>query len=252
MRLAHAALSLAVLCGGAVLVLAAGQRVDVQPELPAASVQPKDPSPPPKISAASPQPEANGIADPDGGVPTTAEADTLQREAPRAPLSQLSLALPPKPKRPKDWDGATLYRPVAPAAGLIQAMGYTVSLAGVSGVDAAYRCNSDGKEWPCGVNARTAFRSFLRGRAVVCDIPQEAVPGAVEAGCRLGKQDIARWLVDNGWATAEAGGPYAEAEDKARKAGKGIFGRPPETADLPPPPPDVSFTQPIDPPKLSE
>jgi endonuclease YncB( thermonuclease family) len=206
-------------------------------------------------------PEASSIASPDG--PKTAAVpkvdpprptirsrgagqegqtgpEEFERISPRAPLGEIGLALPPKPAMPSDWEGTILYRPVAPAAGLVEAMGHTVAIAGVDAVAADETCSFEGKEWACGIRARTAFRLWLRGRAVTCAVPPEADPRTITAACRLGKQDVGQWLVSNGWARAAEDGPYGEAGGKARVAKKGIFGRPPDKDSLPPPPSAVS------------
>ncbi|MGF7008039.1 thermonuclease family protein [Aminobacter sp. BE322] len=163
-------------------------------------------------------------------APPATEAGGLTREAPRAPLSELSLALPPKPKMNDEWDGATLFRPVASAAGRIEAMGLGVTIAGLVPLEEGESCTADGQEWNCSARARTAFRGFLRGRAVVCDVPPEKTGGEAVAKCRIGKMDVGEWLVANGWARAEAGGPYEDAGRKAEADKKGIFGPPPDTA----------------------
>ncbi|MDH4986180.1 thermonuclease family protein [Aminobacter anthyllidis] len=165
-------------------------------------------------------------------VPLPLEQGDLVREAPRPPLSELSLALPPKPKMPDDWDGTTLFQPVASAAGLIEAKGFSVAISGVTPVDAGESCTYEGKEWNCGTRARTAFRAFLRSRAVVCDVPPDAERGVIVARCRIGKQDIGEWLAANGWAKAEAGGPYAEAGRKAEADKKGIYGPVPTRIEM--------------------
>ncbi|ODT08905.1 MAG: hypothetical protein ABS58_00040 [Mesorhizobium sp. SCN 65-20] len=164
------------------------------------------------------------------------EQGGLTREAPRAPLSELSLALPPSRSMPEDWKGTTLFHPVASAAGVIEGNGFNVAIAGVKPLDAGESCTSDGQEWNCGARARTAFRGFLRGRSVVCDVPPETERGVIVAKCRIGKQDVGEWLVANGWARADDAGPYAEAGKRAEADKKGIFGPPPEllnTTNLP-------------------
>ena len=172
-------------------------------------------------------PEETKIA-PDAAVPPSVEQG-LSREAPRAPLSNLSLALPPKPKAD---DGKTLFQPVAPAAGLIEAKGLRVAISGVAKVDSGESCSFEGKDWHCGVRARTEFRSFLRSRAVVCDVPADVSQGEVLAKCRIGKQDVGEWLVANGWAKAEPGGAYADIGKKAKAEKKGIYGPPPELTEM--------------------
>lgn len=165
-------------------------------------------------------------------VPPAIEQGGLQRSEPRAPLSDLSLALPPKPKVTAEWDGATLFQPVAAAAGVIEAKGLTVSLAGLTPLEPEETCSADGKTWKCGALGRTALRGLLRGRAVVCDLPEDKAEGKAVAKCRIGKLDVGQWLVANGWARAAADGPYADAAKKAEEGKKGIFGAPPERVEM--------------------
>jgi endonuclease YncB( thermonuclease family) len=173
-------------------------------------------------------------ADPDVASPVSPGTDGLERIAPRKPLSELALARPPKPKMPGDWDGTRLFQPVAPAAGLIEAKGYSVAISGVEVVKDDEMCSDGSIDWACGARARTAFRAFLRGRAVICKVPPRGGPDLISAQCRVGKQDIGEWLVENGWARAAKDGPYVQAADKARAAKKGIFGRAPDLSGLPP------------------
>jgi endonuclease YncB( thermonuclease family) len=62
-------------------------------------------------------------------------------------------------------------------------------------------------------------------------MPPEVASGAVAADCRIGRENVGEWLVENGWARAVPNGPYAQVGDKARSAAKGIFGPPPRSAD---------------------
>ncbi|TPK40103.1 thermonuclease family protein [Mesorhizobium sp. B2-5-4] len=180
-----------------------------------------------------PKPAAHSRAiDPQVVAPPELPAGELERVEPREPLSKLALAVPPKPKMPDDWNGTKLFQPVAPAAGLIEAKGYSVAVSGIDVVGQDEICTTDGKSWPCGVRARTAFRAFLRGRAVVCTVPPEGGRDRIAAECRIGKQDVGQWLVENGWARAAKGGPYVEAGDKAQSAKKGIFGSAPNLAGI--------------------
>lgn len=204
------------------------QDVDAEPDEPATSAVP-DPHP------AKPVMPSRAI-DPEAVAPPPLRAEELVRVEPRAPLSDLALAGPPKPKKPDEWDGTKLFQPVATAAGLIDAKGYSVAISGIDIVRQDETCTDEGKSWACGIRARTAFRSFLRGRAVVCAVPPEADRKLIAAQCRIGKQDVGQWLAENGWARAVAGGPYAEAGDKARAAKKGVFGAAPNLSGLAPAP----------------
>ncbi|TGP51389.1 thermonuclease family protein [bacterium M00.F.Ca.ET.230.01.1.1] len=189
---------------------------------------------------AAPQPPKPAVhsraIDPGVVAPPALSNDDLERVEPRAPLSDLSLAGPPKPpksKMPGDWNGTKLFQPVATAAGLIEAKGFAIAITGVDVVKADETCSDAGKSWACGARARTAFRSFLRGRAVACTLPPEGGRDTISADCHIGNQDVGQWLVENGLARAAQGGPYVEAENKARTAKKGIFGPAPNLGGLP-------------------
>jgi endonuclease YncB( thermonuclease family) len=164
----------------------------------------------------------------------------LERIEPRGPLSELALALPPRPKpgtgSPGEEGGVTLFRPVASAAGVIEGKDRSVAIAGIDAVPLDQICTDErARKWGCGLHARGAFRAFLRGRAVVCDEP---LPGGEDAAvaCRVGKQDLGQWLVENGWARAAPGGPYVEVQAAAERAKKGIFGAAPDLSGMQPEP----------------
>lgn len=182
----------------------------------------------------APPPTASRTIDPDIVAPPHVDASQLERAEPRAPLSTLSRAEPPKPKEPGEWTGEPLFHPFAEAAGIIVASDRTITISGIEMVAPGQSCaDAAGKSWPCGAQARTAFRGFLRGRAVTCAEPDKAGM----AQCRVGKEDVGEWLVENGWARAAADGPYGEAGDKAKASRKGVFGTPPDLSGLPPAPP---------------
>jgi endonuclease YncB( thermonuclease family) len=163
--------------------------------------------------------------------PELAAGEELLREAPRDPLSKLSLALPPVPELKNKWAGTPFFRPLAIESAVFESMGRTIAVAGVESVRLGESCNYEGVSWPCGVRARTAFRLWLRGRALICQLPDEEHE-VTRARCRLAKQDAGAWLVSNGWARAAPDGPYVVAEEKARAGKLGIFGSPPDTSSI--------------------
>lgn len=192
-----------------------------------AGTSPVSVSSPPKPVRQPAAPSMDEISDP-GPLPT-ADADgkpALERIEPRKPLSELSQALPPRPKPPGEWKGTILPRPVATAAGLLQAKGYSIALSGIDPVMPEETCGEGSVVWPCGIRARAAFRAFLRGRSITCVVPPDPEPQIVAAGCMVGKADPGAWLVANGWARATADS-YAALGDAAKKERKGIFGPPP-------------------------
>ncbi|RWM71487.1 MAG: thermonuclease family protein [Mesorhizobium sp.] len=200
----------------------------------------------PRPKAARPEAHSRAI-DPEVVAPPQLQPEELERVEPRAPLSDLALARPPKSKMPDDWNGTKLFQPIATAAGVIQAKGYSVAVSGIDIVRQDETCADGGKSWTCGSRARTAFRAFLRGRAVVCAVPPEGGRDLIAAECRVGNQDVGQWLIENGWARAAEGGPYVEAGEKARTARKGIFGPAPSLSGLPPAPAPVAAAQPTQP-----
>lgn len=151
----------------------------------------------------------------------------LERVGPREPLSELGLALPPKPPS----GNTILYRPIATSSSRFEAMDRVIAIGGVEEVPVDERCSYQGNDWDCGMYARTAFRSFIRGRAITCDLPPEAPKETVVDGCHIGTQDVGAWLVANGWARAAPDGPYVDAGKQALEAGRGIFGPRPKASN---------------------
>ncbi|MEO9339348.1 thermonuclease family protein [Mesorhizobium sp. SB112] len=221
-----------------ILIVAGGNLLDRQVSVPqpgqpdAITIDPIDPADlPPEVSDVEPEAEKPLPWRPSRHKPPAPETQAgFERVEPRDPLSGIGQAQPPQQGEPR---AKPLYRPVASAAGRIEAMGYTVEIDNIDAVTADETCTTDGTQWQCGASARTAFRSFLRGRAVTCTVPPEPSKQSVISSCHIGRQDIGEWLVANGWARAAEGGPYADAGEAAQKAGKGVFGRPPAAVRLP-------------------
>ena len=183
----------------------------------------------PAFKAGAERQSASRAVAPDEAEESSPETGDLERVEPRAALSEIGQALPPKPKMPDEWKGTTLFQPVATAAGLLEAKGYRIALAGIEPVSPNETCDSGGKSWPCGVRARAAFRAWLRGRSITCEVPPQADRETIVVPCQVGKQDVAAWLVENGWARAAATSDYAALGETAAQARKGIFGQPPST-----------------------
>ncbi|WP_274630141.1 thermonuclease family protein [Arvimicrobium flavum] len=180
--------------------------------------------------------ELAGQASPPTASPTVNNEEALQesgleRLAPRDPLSELSQALPPgraKAPPPDQWKPTRLFNPVAASAGVLEAHGYRVALAGIEPTPVDEMCTFEGAAWACGAQARTAFRAWLRARAVRCVVPPSPDLQLITAECDVGRDDVSSWLASSGWARATAGGPYAEMAATAKADRKGLFGPPPE------------------------
>jgi endonuclease YncB( thermonuclease family) len=148
----------------------------------------------------------------------------LERVAPREPLSPLGAPEDPATRPPRE---TLLHRPVAIDAGTIEAEGHRVALEGIEIIAADETCEEGGRSWPCGVHARTAFRNYLRGRAIACTVPGTPGGETIVSRCKLGAADPAEWLVAQGWARAAPGSGYEDEEGAAIEAGRGVHGAAP-------------------------
>lgn len=227
MRLGWVAAALSV-TALAVLVALAGNALKGQDEPPTASVAAPSPDVPaapeaiPRTAAVRARPVNPALV-----APPQIDASDLERVEPRGPLGDIALALPPKQAPP---ERTLLYQPVATAAGLLEAGGHKIALDGIAAITPEQECRAtDGSSWPCGMVARTAFRNWLRGRAVACTVGEPPARETVITACDLGNEDVALWLVKNGFAVAQPGRLYAEAGEKAKAESRGIFGPGPAT-----------------------
>ncbi|MEQ1951822.1 thermonuclease family protein [Mesorhizobium sp. CN2-181] len=231
----------AVMLGAGALILVGGNLLRSKAEV---SVEAGDPIDPalgdnvarkpitterPEFNPGAERQSVSGAVAPDEAAESEADSGELERLEPRAALSDIGQALPPKPKMPGEWKGTTLFGPVATAAGLLEAKGYRIAVAGVEPLKPEETCDAGGRSWPCGMWARAAFRAWLRGRSITCEIPSQPDREIIVAPCRVGKEDVAGWLVESGWARATGDSDYVALGEVAAQARKGMFGRPPST-----------------------
>ncbi len=160
---------------------------------------------------------------PDTIVAPTASNVALTREEPRPPLGDLGLARDKLPEDLAPQKGPLLRRPIAISAGEIEVAGYSIKLAGIVPTPPDKTCpEAGGAETPCGMRARTAFRQFLRGRAIRCDVPDKPTGEEVVTTCALARTDLGKWLVENGWALPD-GDRYGTVAEKAREKRRGLL-----------------------------
>ncbi|HRD66235.1 MAG TPA: thermonuclease family protein [Candidatus Competibacter sp.] len=74
-----------------------------------------------------------------------------------------------------------------------------------------------------------ALKSKVGSNFVHCDIKEHKPDGSVLATCTANDQDLAAWLIQQGWATAAPNAPpeYAVLEKIARQRGIGMWAIPP-------------------------
>ena len=209
---------------GALVLAAPALRARVSPpaaEPPALAAQDEVPT------VRAPVPLAVRPVAPEIVAPPPLALDVLERIEERAPLGPIGRAPAPSEGPPKE---TVLHRPLVIEAGAFAAMGHRIVLAGLVPTPADEICDSGGVAWPCGVHARTAFRNYLRGRALACVVPPAPTGEALTTPCRLGKADAGEWLAAQGWARPDpADDRYATQAKAAREAGRGLYGPAPST-----------------------
>ncbi len=150
--------------------------------------------------------------------PFAEHASQLERIEPRQPLT------PPTPvdTTPR---ATLLHRPKVVAAGMVSYKQGVLTFEDIDPVRPEEMCDGPtGDPWPCGIIARTAFRNFLRGRALACVVSQGQWDDGVVASCLVGKQDPAAWLVSHGWSRASRQSTYGKMHAEARAQSKGLYG----------------------------
>lgn len=121
----------------------------------------------------------------------------------------------------------TLYRLVViEDVDTVNLRSHTVQLAHVEGPDADESCTTaSGRNWPCGMRARTALRRLVRSRALEC-LDLAAPEGAPRrANCSAAGRDLSVWLMEQGWArpTDDAPAAMKELHAAAEAAGRGLY-----------------------------
>ncbi|MEG3620184.1 thermonuclease family protein [Magnetovibrio sp. PR-2] len=97
------------------------------------------------------------------------------------------------------------------------------------GIDAPERgqtcTTASASPWPCGQAAADALREHIAGRAVTCMANGRGRYGRLISVCRVGDEDLGRWLVKHGWAVAyrRYSKAYVADEDDAREAQLGLW-----------------------------
>ncbi|TAU81986.1 thermonuclease family protein [Rhizobium leguminosarum] len=166
-----------------------------------------------EMIARSVEPAAPPAPDPGDGV-TSKPAD-LPQQAETAARQTAS---------PSAKKATELARPVVDNAGMLSFGERRLQIAGIVPTPVDRICGPAGRQWPCGMLAKTALRLLLRNRSVSCDLETVEWKETVTTECRLGTEDLGAWLAENGWAEAAVGSPLTAAAEKARQAGKGLYG----------------------------
>jgi len=141
------------------------------------------------------------------------------------------LAMPPPPPPPARWRRFPRVLVVEP--GLLELGDRKVRLAGIEAPPVDRIC---GKR-RCGRMALAAMRGRIRTLGIECFMKGDETDDPVVAPCRIGRQDLALWLVRQGWAEPTAAAPeeYRTANAEARCARRGLFAEMARPETCPPP-----------------
>jgi endonuclease YncB( thermonuclease family) len=111
-------------------------------------------------------------------------------------------------------------------ADTIYARSIKIRLGGIDAPEMDQVCiDSAGKNWNCGIDAKEKLQAFAHERPWVCDLTGTDVYKRHLGSCRIGGEDVSRWLVRNGWALAfrRYSTAYIADEDYAREQKRGLW-----------------------------
>ncbi|MEH3116473.1 MAG: thermonuclease family protein [Methylorubrum populi] len=147
----------------------------------------------------------------------------LPAGAPALPARAAEMALRPVSGPATVIDGATL-----------DIGGRRLRLHGIDAPDLDQTCfDAQERGYACGRAAAGALAARIGGASVTCEPRGPAADGAAIALCRLGADDLAAWMIGNGYAVADRSGAAYAAEDRrawGRRLGlwSGVFEMPAE------------------------
>ena len=109
----------------------------------------------------------------------------------------------------------------------IEVRGQRVRLWGIDAPESAQTCrDADGRIYGCGRQAAFALADRVEGRTVRCTPRDTDSYGRVVGTCYLGREDVAGWLVAQGWALdydRYSHGAYAAQQAEARRGRRGLW-----------------------------
>lgn len=108
----------------------------------------------------------------------------------------------------------------------LQVNGQRIRLASIDAPELEQNCKKDGEPWPCGRAAANALEDFLGNRTVTCLERGRDRERRMVALCEADGEDVAAWLVLNGWALAYArysDGSYSARQRRAEREKRGLW-----------------------------
>lgn len=138
-------------------------------------------------------------------------------------LATIFAALALQPAAAESLHGATIVR----EDGTLSVSGRAVRLWGIELAPSPPTCLGDERPSQCGRRSVLVLDQMLDGAFARCEVVRWPTPPApISARCTARGQDLAAWLLLNGWAvtTDEAPGQYRSLEQAAIVQGRGVWG----------------------------
>ena len=107
----------------------------------------------------------------------------------------------------------------------IEIHGTRIRLNGIDAPESGQLCrDARGTAWRCGQQAALALSDRIGRQVVSCQQTDTDRYGRVVADCFVGRENLNRWMVREGWAVAyrQYSTAYIPAEDHARTGQRGI------------------------------
>lgn len=103
--------------------------------------------------------------------------------------------------------------------------GTRIRLHGIDAPENRQECERNRKVWRCGQEAAWALDQLVRGKSVACEPRDKDRYGRTIAVCRVGRQDIGAWMVEQGWALAftRYSDDYVGQETAAKRTKRGMW-----------------------------
>lgn len=103
--------------------------------------------------------------------------------------------------------------------------GERIRLMGIDAPESGQLCQLHGEPWRCGQTSALALADHIEGKTITCVGDDLDRYGRTLAVCRLGPEDVNRWMVEQGWALAyrKYSTAYIVDEDTARAGRRGIW-----------------------------
>ncbi|MBI1181288.1 MAG: thermonuclease family protein [Alphaproteobacteria bacterium] len=124
---------------------------------------------------------------------------------------------------PAAWADATSTADVV-NGDTLQMQGQVVKLYGIDALEPDEICLNGNRPWPCGQEAANSLSAYIGGQPIRCQTIRN-MSGYILAVCDLNGDDLAGWMVSNGWAFADRSisSDYVPNEEAAKIDGLGVW-----------------------------